>query len=158
MSLWIVWSLKVFTFNEGTDSLRFHKKYHRRWTKIVWPERESFNFAPNYFFKSSQEEDVPFVSLYLYNWGHHSGWGNLDLSSSCHIGNSAEMVHLVHRHGDRGRRQADRNQGMWHHHEWQFQTWTESLYMETNIKKKGYFTPKCKFLSLITHLRVVPHL
>ena len=59
--------------------------------------------------------------IYLYNRGDHSGGQALALRRRCHIGNGAEMIHLAHRHGDRGRGQADGDQGVWHHHEGEFQ-------------------------------------
>lgn len=46
----------------------------------------------------------------------------LRLSTGCHASDGAQVVHLIHRHGDRGRGQAHRNQRVWHHHERQLQT------------------------------------
>lgn len=60
---------------------------------------------------------------YLNHWCHHSGRGILSLCCGGHIGDGGEVVHLTHCHGDWRRRQADRDQGVGHHHEWQFQTW-----------------------------------
>lgn len=60
---------------------------------------------------------------YLNHWCHHSGWGTLSLCCGGHIGDGAEVVHLTHRHGDGCGRQADRDQGVGHHHKRQFQAW-----------------------------------
>ena len=43
--------------------------------------------------------------------GHPRGCA-LDLCSGGHVGEGAEVVHLAHRHGDRGGGQADRDEGV----------------------------------------------
>lgn len=58
---------------------------------------------------------------YLYNRGDHSGGQALPLCCCRHVRDGAEVVHLAHRHGDRGWGQADWDQGVWHHHEGEFQ-------------------------------------
>lgn len=63
------------------------------------------------------------LKSYLYNRGDHSGGQALALRCSRHVCYGAEVVHLAHRHGDRGWGQTDRNQGVWHHHEGEFQAW-----------------------------------
>ena len=61
------------------------------------------------------------IGLYLYHRGDHSGGQALALGCGRHVGNGAEMVHLAHRHGDGGGRQADGDQRMGHHHEGELQ-------------------------------------
>lgn len=61
------------------------------------------------------------IGVYLYNRGDHSGGQTLALCCGGHVCNGAEMVHLAHRHCDRGRGQADWDQGVGHHHEGEFQ-------------------------------------
>ncbi len=60
---------------------------------------------------------------YLNHWCHHSGWRTLCMCCGGHIGDGVEVVHLTHRHGDGCGRQADRDQGVGHHHKRQFQAW-----------------------------------
>lgn len=73
----------------------------------------------------SLNKNLPVFSFksYLYYRGDHSGGQALALCCSRHVCYGAEMVHLAHCHGDGGWRQTDRNQGVWHHHEGEFQAW-----------------------------------
>lgn len=57
-------------------------------------------------------------------WAHlNDGGGSparllgVELRHVSHAGQCAQSVHLAHGHGNGGRSQAGRDQGMWHHHE-----------------------------------------
>lgn len=53
---------------------------------------------------------------YLDDRCSRSGKGAVHLSSRGHVGDGVQVVHLVHRHGNGGRRQTDGQQGVGHHH------------------------------------------
>lgn len=64
--------------------------------------------------------------VHLNDGGGSPGRGvGVELRHVGHAGQRAQSVHLAHRHGNGGRRQAGRNQRMWHHHEGQLiQNWS----------------------------------
>ena len=92
------------------------------------------------------------IKIYLYNRGDHSGGQALALCCGGHVGDGAEVVHLAHGHGDRGWGQADWDQGVWHHHEGEFQAWNtwrgrwllNDAYYEWDSHRGNFCGPGCK--------------